>query len=249
YRALSPRAKVVVGLIALVYAAFTLVIIRLGPHGLLEWLAQFSTFFAQSSLGPLILILLLILLSFPPTIGYGTVITLCGLSFGSPLAAPGNSLGYAWFIAASGCLLGSVTAFLVCRIALDTHGADWSWVRKVRQGKEWKAMEKAVERKGWKMILLIRLCPFPFVYSNLFFASLRPEVIPMPFFVLATLATTPKLFLHVFIGAQTFEAIQAGRDGGEAATHTSGWFRLFYVVGASALGAATSWYIYHETKK
>lgn len=157
YRALSPRAKVVVGLIALVYAAFTLVVIRLGPHGLLEWLAQFSTFFAQSSLGPLILILLLILLSFPPTIGYGTVITLCGLSFGSPLAAPGNSLGYAWFIAASGCLLGSVTAFLVCRMALDTHGADWSWVRKVRQGKEWKAMEKAVERKGWKMILLIRV--------------------------------------------------------------------------------------------
>lgn len=94
-----------------------------------------------------------------------------------------------------------------------------------------------------------QLCPFPFVYSNLFFASLRPEVIPVPFFVLATFATTPKLFLHVFIGAQTFEAIQAGRDGGEAATHPSGWFRLFYVVGASALGAATSWYIYHETKK
>lgn len=253
FKALSIRAKTIVVLIGIAYAAVVLALIRLGPHGILEHLAQFSTFFAQSTFGPFVLLLAITVLSFPPTIGYGTAITLCGLAYGSPTASPGNSLLYAWTIAATGCLVGSLTAFLVCRYALNHHGSQWAWVRKVREGREWKAMEKAVERQGAKMILLIRFCPFPFVYSNLFFASLRPDVVPIGYFLLATLATTPKLFLHVFIGAQTLEAIQAGRGGngedGGSAGGGGGWVRLLYVVGASALGALTSWYIYHETKK
>ncbi|CAO1632979.1 unnamed protein product [Parajaminaea phylloscopi] len=248
--ALGVKGKIICAIIVAAHLAVATALVRLGPHGVLEHLSQFSTFFAQSTFGPLILICIITLLSFPPTFGYGTSITLCGLAFGSPMASPGNSLFYAWFVAASGCLIGSLTAFLVCRHALHRPGNQWVWITRIREGREWKAMEKAVERQGWRMIILIRFCPFPFVYSNLFFASLRPSVVPVHFFVLATLATTPKLLLHVFVGAQTFEAIQAGRHpGGDSPAGPSGWIKLLYIVAASGLGALTSWYIYHETKK
>lgn len=112
-------------------------------------------------------------------------------------------------------------------------------------------MEKAVQTRGYQMILLIRFCPFPFVYSNLFFASLQSGIVSYHKFLLATIATTPKLFLHVFIGAKTFQAIQAARGGQEDNTATSShsWMSLAYIVFASLVGFVTSWYIYAETKK
>ncbi|CAO1630086.1 unnamed protein product [Jaminaea pallidilutea] len=251
FLSLTLLGKVIVAAIAVAYAAFTIVCIRLGPHGLLEYLASFAGFFIESPFGPLLLILIITVLSFPPTFGYGTAITLCGVAYGSPTSGPSGSLSHGWLLASTGCMVGATTAFLVCRYVLVRHAERFAFVRRLREGREWKAMEKAVERKGWKMIVLIRFCPFPFVYSNLFFASLKPATVPMPFFLLATLATTPKLFLHVFVGAQTYEAIQAGR-GGDAAggtTGTSGLVRWLYIIGASALSAVTSWYIYRETKK
>lgn len=74
---------------------------------------------------------------------------------------------------------------------------------------------------------------------------------PIHLFLLATLATTPKLLLHVFVGAQTFEAIQVGRVSGADGHSQSaeGWIKMVYIIGASSVGAVTSCYIYRETKK
>lgn len=46
------------------------------------------------------------------------------------------------------------------------------------------------------------LCPFPFPYSNAFFASI--ESVTLFQFIVATLCTTPKLLLHVWVGQRTF---------------------------------------------
>ena len=40
------------------------------------------------------------------------------------------------------------------------------------------------------LVLLVRFCPFPFSYSNAFFASI--ETVSLVQFLLATLAITPK---------------------------------------------------------
>lgn len=86
----------------------------------------------------------------------------------------------------------------------------------------------------------------PLLQSNLFFSSLRPSSVSLPLFVLATLCTTPKLLLHVFVGSKAFEAIQSGKNGQAA---SKSWLSIGSMIGASLLGAATSWYIYRETKK
>lgn len=53
------------------------------------------------------------------------------------------------------------------------------------------------------LIALVRLAPISFAYSNLLFASI-PSV-DLPRFLLGTLAITPKLFLHVFIGNRMYQ--------------------------------------------
>lgn len=48
-----------------------------------------------------------------------------------------------------------------------------------------KALALAVREKGTPLVILIRLCPFPFPYSNAFFASI--ETVSLAQFFLATL--------------------------------------------------------------
>lgn len=47
------------------------------------------------------------------------------------------------------------------------------------------ALSAAVRQKGTPLVIMIRLCPFPFPYSNAFFASI--ETVTLMQFTLATL--------------------------------------------------------------
>lgn len=154
---LSIKAKAILVFFAVAYLALMVTVLRIGTHGLLEYLSGFALYFSHSSFGPSLLILIITVLSFPPLVGYGTSITVCGLSFGSPESGEGHGLLLAWAIAAGGCLMGATASFLVGRWGLARYGDRFDWVREVRGGKEWRAMEKAVERKGWKMAILIRV--------------------------------------------------------------------------------------------
>lgn len=157
FRGLSIKAKAILVFFAVAYLALIVVVLRIGTHGILEYLSGFALYFSHSSIGPSLLILIITVLSFPPLVGYGTSITMCGLSFGSPESGEGHGLLLAWAIAAGGCLMGATASFLVGRWGLARYGDRFDWVREVRGGKEWRAMEKAVERKGWKMAILIRV--------------------------------------------------------------------------------------------
>lgn len=253
FNALPVTGKAGVAAIFLLEVLVIFAVIRLGTHGILEYLYDAALWFSSwPTLGPLLLIGLIAVLSFPPLIGYGTSITLCGLAYGTPLdSESSHGLLMAWLIASAGCLTGSTLVFLFFRRYLSSHHSTLpSWINKVRTKREWLAMEKAVQEKGYRMILLIRFCPFPFVYSNLFFASLQSGIVTYLEFLLATIATTPKLFLHVFIGAKTFQAIRAARGGEQQqADDSHSWISLAYVVAATLLGVVTSWYIYKETKR
>lgn len=54
--------------------------------------------------------------------------------------------------------------------------------------------------------------PFPFNISNLFFASLQS--VSLANFMMATMTTTPKLMLHVFIGNRLFQLFDRGARAG-----------------------------------
>ncbi|UZJ56718.1 hypothetical protein CBS101457_006038 [Exobasidium rhododendri] len=188
-------------------------------------------------------------------IGYGTLITLSGMAFGGSQKVQtsdgsmkeSGSIWEAWAVASSACLLGSFLSFLVLRSVLLTSliGRKLTRIDSLRDSRQWKAMEKAVGRRGLSMAILVRFSPFPFNMSNLFFASLQS--VSLFNFMVATITTTPKLFLHVFIGNKIFQLFDRGARAG-LDLHAK-ILNGSYVVVGGLVGIATSYYVYKETNR
>ncbi|EPQ28215.1 uncharacterized protein PFL1_04042 [Pseudozyma flocculosa PF-1] len=250
YRALTPRRRLYLHLLivfeALVFAAF----IYIGPDTIFNKTASIALWISNRPYGLPLVLSLVVLLSFPPLFGYGTAITLCGLGWG--VAAPESpthpamhgSLLRGWAVATAGCLLGASVSFVVLR-CLIRRNAHVAFIERVLDDPKFRAMKEAVRRRGTSMAILIRFCPFPFCYSNLFFASL--DTVSFGQFMLATALITPKLLLHVFIGARMFELM----DTDERAK-LDGWHKVLnvvYIVIGTVIGALTGWLVWKETQK
>ncbi|KAF9092060.1 Transmembrane protein 64 [Mortierella sp. GBA35] len=110
-----------------------------------------------------------------------------------------KKLGYVYgfglglFITYTSALLGSIACFYLCRRWFKTQ------VRSlIAKKQKMKSVVKAVEKRGFKLMLLIRLAPYPF---NLMNALLSATHIPLSTFALATAISLTKLTLHVYIGS------------------------------------------------
>ena len=163
----------------------------------------------------------------PPLLGYGTLVTICGFTYGL----------HGWWVASAGCLLGSAFSFLFCRRFTRSFAAY------LEQEPRFLALGTAVRHKGLPLVALIRLCPFPFTYSNLFFASI--ESVSLWQFMVATLCITPKLFLHVWIGQRMF--LLSDPNEREEMDSTTKIVNIAYIVLGTLLGLATGLYVYRLT--
>ncbi|KAK3839149.1 MAG: snare associated Golgi protein-domain-containing protein, partial [Linnemannia elongata] len=134
--------------------------------------------------GPPIMMLALFLTAFPPVFGYSSLITMSGYVYG---------FGLGLFIAYTSALLGSIACFYLCRRWFKVQ------VRALMAKKQsMKSVVKAVEKRGFKLMVLIRLAPYPFNVMN---ALLSATHIPLSTFALATALSLTKLALHVYIGS------------------------------------------------
>ncbi|KAG0152200.1 hypothetical protein CROQUDRAFT_667510 [Cronartium quercuum f. sp. fusiforme G11] len=226
YHDLTPvgRRLVILYVILNILLIGTLLIVS--PSRLFRALASWAIELRKSSLGPIYLIVLLSVASFPPVIGFGTLCTLCGFTYGWL---------WGWMVATTGCLCGSAVSFVALRHNLPRFQ---QWLSEKRS---FAALRQAVGVKGLPLICLIRLCPFPFTYTNLFFASLTTSC-TFSQFMIATAATTPKLLLHVFIGSRVFKlSAAAGLD------RLTVILNIIYIICSVVLGASVSFYLYRVT--
>lgn len=90
---------------------------------------------------------------------------------------------------------------------------------------------------------MLRFCPLPYSLSNAFIATI-PSV-NWQMFALATFLSTPKLFVHVFIGTKLGEIAE---HGGEMDAKTKALSYLSIVLGM-CVAAVTTTLIYNSTKK
>ncbi|CAH7689628.1 hypothetical protein BY996DRAFT_7447701 [Phakopsora pachyrhizi] len=206
-----------------------LTLIFLTPSWVFSQLAKWAIALRDVTLGPIYLILLLTAASFPPIIGFGTLTTLCGFTYG---------WFWGWILASIGCLCGSATSFTVLRSNLPRFQ---HWL--ARQP-SFTALRQAVALKGLPLICMIRLCPFPFTYSNLFFASLTTSC-SLKDFLIATSATTPKLLIHVFIGSRVFHLSDPNTTN--KLDNLTIALNIFYIVAGASLGFGVSVYLYKVT--
>jgi uncharacterized membrane protein YdjX (TVP38/TMEM64 family) len=126
---------------------------------------------------------------------------------GAPLTlAAGFVYGPVWglALASPASVAGASTAFLLGRTLLR----DWA-AAKVGASPRARAIDAAVEREGWKLVLLLRLSPvFPFNVLNYALSLTR---VPFGTYVLASfIGMLPGTALYVYLGSLAPAAAQLG---------------------------------------
>lgn len=110
--------------------------------------------------------------------------------------------------------------------------------RLVANDRRFEALSLVLKHDGFKLLVMIRLCPLPYSLSNGAISTF-PTVQPW-MFALATAAATPRLLIAVFIGSR-LKAIAKSGEKMDAATKAINWASIIFGV---LLGAGTGWLIY-----
>ncbi len=170
-------------------------------------------------LGPLIFVTLYILacvLLLP-----GSILTLgAGVVFGVVKGSIAVSIG---------ATLGATCAFLVGRYLTRDWVARW-----IAGNEKFKAVDEAVAREGWKIVLLTRLSPvFPFNLLNYAFGLTKVSL--RHYFFASWLGMIPGTVMYVYIGSLAGDLASLGA-GGRTRT-TAEW--ILYGVGLLATVGVT----------
>jgi len=138
-------------------------------------------------IGYVINALIVVCTCFPPVPAYGLTAVLCGIVYGW--------LGFFPFYI--GAILGADLVFWVFRRYSQGYAH-----RLMIEHPRVAAVVWAVERKGLKLLFLIRLAPYPFSLMN---AILAGSQITFLQFHMATMLTVPKLAVNVGLGAHMMD--------------------------------------------
>ncbi|KAI9006362.1 hypothetical protein DFJ74DRAFT_388653 [Hyaloraphidium curvatum] len=146
------------------------------------------------ALGMVCMALVIMISALPPMIGYGTLNYVSGFIFGI------------WGIIPSYCgaLSGAILCWILTRIVL---GNDYGESIK-RAYPQWGLMERAIHKRGLRLLILIRLAPYPYSIMNVILATMKS--IPMLSYVFSTAIALPKLIVHVYLGSTVKDLADIG---------------------------------------
>jgi uncharacterized membrane protein YdjX (TVP38/TMEM64 family) len=116
----------------------------------------------------------------------------------------GFSLGL--LTSAVGIILGAASGYVLSRLFLRKDVADQLKLRPT-----FKAIDQAIAEEGWKIVLLLRLCPIPFGLANYLYGL---TAIPfLPYLITTFLGAVPGLILFSHLGSAGKAGLQALASG------------------------------------
>jgi len=171
--------------LVLFYASIITLAVVFGPSRIGQEFYHVAHLLQQSRFGWLVVALVMIITSLPPMIFFSTSLTMCGFVW--------HMKGF--FLAAPAAIAGAAFSFLMLRLLFKNRLKLWA-----AKSERWKAFDEVIRAKGLPLIILIRSCPIPWVYSNAFFASV--EAVSLQQFLFATVFLFPRILLAVFVGSR-----------------------------------------------
>jgi uncharacterized membrane protein YdjX (TVP38/TMEM64 family) len=117
---------------------------------------------------------------------------------------------------AVGILLGAASGYLISRLFLRKDLAD-----QLKERPTFRAIDQAIAEEGWKIVLLLRLCPIPFGLANYLYGLTAVPFVP--YLVTSFLGAIPGMILFSHLGSAGKAGIQAlasgdlNKGGGEIA--------------------------------
>ncbi|KIJ20164.1 hypothetical protein PAXINDRAFT_107973 [Paxillus involutus ATCC 200175] len=203
YQKLSLFGKTAVCSILLFYACLIIFIVLVTPSRIAQFMYDLTQGIRRIPYGSFIIMAVVVLTSFPPFIGYTTLMNLCGFTYGMQGFIP----------AAISTIGGSIVVFVVLRFLFSNRLRKWA-----ATNEKWQVLEAVIRAKGLPLIILIRISSFPpWVYSNSLFASI--ESVSLIQFVLATLFVLPRVLVYVFVGSR-IASLSDGEQRSHMATST-----------------------------
>lgn len=188
----------------------------------------------------------IILVSFPPLVGWSTLGTISGFLFGfwrgcvHPCALLILEIHLLiffqrWIVYASATVVGSTISFIVSRTVLSGFVK-----RMMEHDKRFAALALTLKYDGLKLLCMIRLCPLPYSICN-GAVSTFPTVKPLSY-SLATLIVAPKFMVPAFIGSR----IRILSENNEQMSAGSKAINIISIIVSVSIGVATGIYIYRR---
>ncbi|KAK2768586.1 Tlg2-vesicle protein [Arachnomyces sp. PD_36] len=189
------------------------------------WLKPVADEWENSKLAYFILWISVVIVSFPPLIGWSTMGTISGYLFG---------VWKGWAIFASASVVGSFCSFILSRTVLRSFVQ-----RLMEKDTRFAALSLTLKHDGLKLLCMIRLCPLPYSLCNgaiSTFPTVRPHT-----YALATAIITPKLLVATFIGNRLRVLNGDEMSAGAKAIN------LVSILVSITISIFTAWYIYRIT--
>lgn len=110
----------------------------------------------------------------------------------------------------AGAVIGAALAFLIARHVARERVAKWA-----RKNARFSAIDRAIARKGWKIVLLLRLSPLvPYTISNYLYGLTAIRF--LPYLLASAVGMIPLVFLYTYVGV-------AGRAAAGVERQRSTW--------------------------
>ncbi|QLQ81981.1 hypothetical protein HG537_0G02350 [Torulaspora globosa] len=197
-------------------------------NSILQKVVEMSDDLRDRRITPLVLILLIFSVGFPPMIGFSLLSTSTGLIYGVSFQG--------WLILSLGAVLGSIASFCVFKTLLQSQAQ-----KLVHSNRRFEAFAAILqENNSYWVLALLRLCPFPYSLTNGAIAAVYG--ISVRNFSIAQAITTPKLLIYLFIGSRI-------RSMGEDESTGSKLFDLMSIIIAIAVFTVTAWILYAKTQR
>lgn len=136
------------------------------------------------------------------------VSSLCLLPASPFIIAASAVFGFSLGLLASavGIILGAASGYFLSRLFLRKDVAD-----QLKGRPTFKAIDQAIAEEGWKIVLLLRLCPIPFGLANYLYGL---TAIPfLPYLITTFLGAVPGLLLFSHLGSAGKAGLQALASG------------------------------------
>ncbi|KAJ7038593.1 hypothetical protein C8F04DRAFT_1088768 [Mycena alexandri] len=146
-------------------------------------LKPFTDWLAGHKLGPLVLIAILIVLSFPPLFGHEIIAILAGVAWDFPLACA---------IVATGTILGEIANYFTFKYACSVRSAKME-----AKDLSYGLLAHVVREGGFLVVLVIRYSAIPPHFATAIFSTVGINFLV---FLGAAVLSLPKVFVPVYVG-------------------------------------------------
>ncbi|EGW30426.1 uncharacterized protein SPAPADRAFT_143324 [Spathaspora passalidarum NRRL Y-27907] len=227
YAKQSSLTQVALGIfVVLATTAFILMLIF--HADIIKFLIYVSDQWHSLKYGSVILFILVFMVGFPPLIGFTALSMLTGMIYGFPQG---------WPLLASASVLGCIASFFIYRYILQAHAQ-----RFTNKNETFRALgECMTDDNSLVLLVLIRLCPLPYSLSNGALSSI-PNLSASTY-IIATVITSPKLLIHLFVGHKLKSL------GDETRSGTTKFVDLLSILITLTAASATAYIIYFKMQK